>query len=356
VVWKLDMMGQLGVHPHNMSTCSPLAVGDRLFVCTSNGVDETHVILPAPAAPSFICVDRRTGDVMWTDTSPGPFILHGQWASPSFAVLGGWPQVLFPGGDGWLYGFEPEGDGAGGAKLLWKFDANPKTSKYSVRGKSNRNHLIAFACVYDGLVYIAVGEDPEHGEGLGHLWCIDPGRRLDGSDVSPELAVDAEGQPLARRRLQAVDPNAGERAIANPASAVVWHYMHGDINGNGKIELEEELYRSISTPAIVDDIAYVPDFSGIVHCLNARTGEPYWTHDMFSQCWGSALVADGKVYVGNEEGTLLVFHHSSDRAVALPGGNPLAANDMKNSVFLTPIVANNVLYVTTKSRLYAIGR
>jgi len=35
VVWRLDMMAQLGVSPHNMSTCCPLIVGDRLFVCTS---------------------------------------------------------------------------------------------------------------------------------------------------------------------------------------------------------------------------------------------------------------------------------------------------------------------------------
>jgi outer membrane protein assembly factor BamB len=355
VVWKLDMMGSLGVFPHNMSTCSPLVVGDRLFVCTSNAVDETHVNIPAPDAPSFICMDRRTGEVLWTDNSPGPHILHGQWASPSSGVLGGRPQVLFPGGDGWLYSFTPEGDGAGGAKLLWKFDANPKTSLYRMRGGSDRNTLVAFACIYDGLVYLTVGDDPEHGEGPGHLWCIDPGYRFDGSDVSPELALDAEGKPLPRRRVQAVDTNAGEQAVPNPDSAVVWHYTQSDVNGNGKIEYEEEFHRSIGIPAIVDDILYVTDFSGVLHCLDAKAGKLFWSHDMFSQCWGSALVADSKVYVGNEQGDLLIFRHSPIREVALPGGAPLAAIDMRNSMFLTPIVANNVLYVPTKNRLVAIG-
>ena len=46
-------------------------------------------------------------------------------------MLGGVPQVIFGGGDGWLYSFAPEGDGKGNAKLLWKFDCNPKTSHYS---------------------------------------------------------------------------------------------------------------------------------------------------------------------------------------------------------------------------------
>jgi outer membrane protein assembly factor BamB len=355
VMWKLDMLGTLGVFPHNMSACSPLAVGDRLFVCTSNGVDESHINIPAPDAPSFICVDRRTGEVLWTDNSPGPYILNGQWGSPSFGVLGGRPQVLFPGGDGWLYSFDPEGDGAGHAKLLWKFDANPKTSVYNLRALSTRSALVAFASICDGLVYLAVGDNPDHGAPPGHLWCIDPGRKLDGSDVSAELAVDARGNPLPRRRVQAVDPQAGEWAVPNPDSAVVWRYTGGDLNGNGKLDYEEEFHRSLSAPTVVDDIAYVPDFSGIVHCLDARTGKSHWTYDMFSQCWSSALFADGKVYVGNEQGNLLVFRHSADRSTALPGGKPLAEIDMRNSILLTPIVANNVLYVPTKNRLVAIG-
>jgi outer membrane protein assembly factor BamB len=293
--------------------------------------------------------------VLWTDNSPGPFILNGQWGSPSFGVLGGRPQVLFPGGDGWLYSFDPEGNGSGSAKLLWKFDANPKTSVFNLRGLSTRNAVVAFASICDGRVYFNVGDEPEHGEGPGQLWCIDPGRRLDGSDVSAELAVDAGGSPLPRRREQAVDPQAGERAVANPDSAVVWHYTGGDLNRNSKLDYEETFHRSISAPTVVDDIVYVPDFSGIVHCLDARTGKPHWTYDMFSSCWSSALVADGKVYVGNEQGILLVFRHSADRNTALPGGKPLAEIDMRNSIFLTPIVANNVLYVPTKNRLVAIG-
>ena len=31
-------------------------------------------------------------------------------------------------------------------------------------------------------------------------------------------------------------------------------------------------------------------------------GELYWKHDTMSHIWGSTLVADGKVYVGNEDG------------------------------------------------------
>ena len=47
-VWKLDMIKELGVFPHNLSTSSPLVVGDMVFAVTSNGVDEDHINIPAP--------------------------------------------------------------------------------------------------------------------------------------------------------------------------------------------------------------------------------------------------------------------------------------------------------------------
>src|SRR4051812_47577214 len=187
VVWVYDMMKELGVSQHNMADCSVTSAGDKLFVCTSNGVDEAHNGIPAPQAPSFIALDKNTKKVLWTDRSPGLNILHGQWSSPAYAVLGGVPQVMFGGGDGWLYSFDPAGDGKGNSKMLWKFDCNPKTSHYALN-KATRNHIIGTPVVYDGRVYVAVGEDPEHGEGTGHLWCIDPTKR---GDVSPELAFNS---------------------------------------------------------------------------------------------------------------------------------------------------------------------
>ncbi|MEM8947618.1 MAG: serine/threonine protein kinase, partial [Planctomycetota bacterium] len=189
VVWIYNMMEELGISQHNMCSCSVTAAGDILFVNTSNGVDVEHNYIPAPDAPSFFAMNKNTGEVLWTDGSPEKNILHGQWSSPTYGVFGDQPQVIFAGGDGWVYSFDPQGDGAGNAKLLWKFDANPKTSVWELGGRGTRNNIIATPVIYKGNVYVAVGQDPEHGEGIGHLWCIDPNKR---GDVSPELAFNAE--------------------------------------------------------------------------------------------------------------------------------------------------------------------
>jgi outer membrane protein assembly factor BamB len=359
VIWTLDMMKELGVAPHNMSACSVTTAGDLLFVCTSNGVDVEHNYIPSPAAPSFLCLDKNTGKILWSDASPGGNILHGQWSSPSYGVLGGQPQVIFGGGDGWLYSFDPKGDGNGKSKLLWKFDCNPKTALYTLGPTATRNHIIGSPVIYDGLIYVAVGEDPEHGEGIGHLWCIDPTKR---GDVSSELAFNSADPktPIAHKRVQAVVEKDGDFARPNPNSAAVWHFSHEDQNGDGKVDFEETMHRSIGSVAIKDDILYIADFSGLFHCLDAKTGKQHWAYDMLASAWGSPLIVDGKVYIGDEDGDVAIFKHSADPNVAMKkeGGEQkpyYGEINMGSSIYSTPIVANNVLYISNRTHLFAIA-
>jgi outer membrane protein assembly factor BamB len=124
IIWKYDMMDDLGVFPHNASNCSVLIVDDVVYVCTSNGQDWTHSNIPSPLAPSFIAVHKKTGEFLGEDDANiGPRIFHGQWSSPSLAIVNGKKQVLFGGGDGWLYAFDPkpvEADDTSLLALFWR--------------------------------------------------------------------------------------------------------------------------------------------------------------------------------------------------------------------------------------------
>ncbi len=354
VIWMYDMMKELGVSQHNMCSCSVTAIGDLLFVCTSNGVDESHITLPAPDAASFICLDKNSGKLLWSDKSPGMNILHGQWSSPAYGVLGGVPQVIFAGGDGWLYSFRGDAGKDGAPELLWKFDANPKESEYLLGGRGTRNEIIATPVIYEGLVYLGVGQDPEHGEGEAHLWCIDPTKR---GDVSPTLVFNSKDPttPIPHKRLQAAEADKGDIVRDNPNSAVVWHYHKIDSDGDGKFSFEETMHRTIGTVVIkpVEEdgktyhILLLADFSGLVHCLDAITGERYWTHDMLAASWGSALISDGKMYVGDEDGDVTIFKHSPKLEI-------INEINMGNSVYSSPVAANGVLYICNKTHLFAI--
>ncbi len=356
VIWVFNMMGpEMGVSQHNMCSCSVTSYGDLLMVNTSNGLDESHLNLPAPDAPSFICMNKNTGEVLWTDRSPGKNILHGQWSSPAVAELGGVAQVIFPGGDGFLYSFAANEGKDGKPELLWKFDCNPKTTKWVLGGEGTRNNLIATPVAYDGLVYIAVGQDPEHGEGEGHLWCIDPTKR---GDISPTLAmkIDDDGKrvPIPHRRIQAVEEEKGEVEVDNPNSGVVWHYSMFDGNEDGEIDFEEEMHRTIGTVAIKDDVLYIADFSGLIHCLDAKgskDGKPilHFTYDMLAQSWGSPLIADGHVFIGDEDGDVAIFEFGPENP------EPIAEINMGSSVYSTPVAAHESIFISTKDKLFSIG-
>ena len=289
VLWKFDMMEEVGSQPHNMANSSPVVYGDLIYVSTSNGQDESHVNIPSPKAPAIIAVNKKTGKLAWEDNSVFDKILHGQWASPTVAKIGDTVQVIHGQGDGWIRGYD-----ALSGKKLWEFDCNPKDSVWP----KTRNELISTAVVYEGKVYISNGQDPEHGEGVGHMYCIDPTKRGD---------ITKDG--------------------------LVWHY--------------DKIRRSISTPAIKDGIVYQADFSGFLHALDAKTGQVYWTHDVFAAVWGSPMLIDGKIYLGDEDGDVVILQEGKVKKV-------IAEINMGSSVYSTPVPANGALYIVNRNQLYAL--
>ncbi len=290
IIWKFDMIEEVGSQPHNMSNSSPVSFGDLIYVSTSNGQDESHVHIPSPKAPAIIAVNKKTGKLVWEDNSVGERILHGQWCSPAVGKIGGVDQVVMGQGDGWVRGYE-----AMTGKKLWEFDSNPKDSVWP----KTRNEVISTPVIYDNKVYIANGQDPEHGEGVGHLYCIDGSKR---GDITQ--------------------------------SGMVWHY--------------DKIRRSISSGAIYDGMIFYADFSGFLHCLDVKTGKPFWVHDMFAAIWGSPLVVDGKVYLGDEDGDIAILQATREKKV-------IAEINMGSSVYCTPVPANGALIIANRNQLYAIA-
>jgi outer membrane protein assembly factor BamB len=290
IIWQFDMMEEVGSYPHNMSNSSPVVWGNLIYVSTSNGQDESHVNIPSPRAPSIIALDKQTGKLVWEDNSVEDRILHGQWSTPSVGRIGGVLQVVSAQGDGWVRGYEAES-----GKKLWEFDTNPKDAVWP----RTRNELIATPVIYEDRVYIANGQDPEHGEGVGHMYAIDATKR-------------------------------------------------GDITTTGRVWHFEKIRRAISTAAIADGLLYVADFSGYLHCLDAKTGQEYWVHDVLAAVWGSPMLVDGRVYLGDEDGDIVVMQHGKEMKV-------LAEMNMGSAVYSTVVPANGTLFVNNRTHLFALS-
>jgi len=106
VVWRFDMIEEVGSLPHNLANSSPVSFGDLVYVSTSNGQDESHVNIPSPKAPAIIAVNKKTGKLVWEDNSVFDKILHGQWSSPTVGKIGGVDMLIHAQGDGWIRGYE----------------------------------------------------------------------------------------------------------------------------------------------------------------------------------------------------------------------------------------------------------
>jgi len=320
VIWRYDMRDELGVFPHNMTSSSPLVVGAKLFVTTSNGSDWAGKHMPAPDAPALICLDKTSGKLLAVERSGiSRRTLTSNWSSPAYGVVAGRPMVVFGGGDGFCYGFdanipstneEPREEQAPDApppaptiKELWRCDCNPPSHK-TKDGKPIKygdadgpSEIIATPVIYQDRVYVAVGQEPEQGDGVGALTCIDATKT-------------------------------------------------GDITASGKVWTYDKISRSLSTPSIANDLLFIADFAGVIHCLDLKTGQPQWTQDTESHIWGSTLLVDGKVYVGNENGLLTILAAGREKKT-------LGTIDFRDAVYSTPVAANGVLFVATQNNLFA---
>jgi len=294
IVWQLDMPA-LGVFPHEACNSGVLALGDLLFVSTSNGQNEGHTIVPSPHAPSLIAVNKHTGELVWRAIGAGDKVLHGSWSTPVAASVNGRMQVLFGGGDGWLRAYD-----AASGEEIWRFDGNPKDARWLPRaGVLSRSFIVALPVVVDGRVFLAMGQSPGHGNAPSLVYAIDP-----------------KGQ--------------------------------GDVTKSGLIWTSRDVGRVVSTPVVKDGLLYVGDVGGTVYCLDASTGVQLWKHETNDEIWGCFLMVGDHLYVGNAGGLMTVLR-------AGPRKEVLAQIEMDAPLYSRPAVVGDSLYLATANRLYRIG-
>ncbi len=312
ILWIYDMRKELGVFPHNIASNYALVVDGKVYAATSNGVDWSHTNLPAPQAPSFVCLDAETGKYeaeIPADLKISENIMHCNWASPCAATVDGKTQIIFGAGDGWIYGLGTAAekvkidDEISELPVRWKYNACPKEYRLDEKGEKRKyaefdgpSEIISTPVYAEGLVFIAIGQDPEHGEGVGMLSAIDP---KDSGDLTDKPAWTFKG-----------------------------------------------IERTISTPAVKDGLVYVPDYTGRLFCLDAKTGKEYWKFDTKGHIWSNPLIVDGKVYLGNEEGELFILAEGKEL-------KEIASIEFPSSIMGTPTAANGVLYISTHTHLYA---
>jgi outer membrane protein assembly factor BamB len=271
-------------------------------------------------------LDKVTGLLVATDGERiGPSIFHSTWSSPALGEVNGRELIIFCGGDGIVYAFEPfagnviqaspearkaSGIGTGlmannvvKLKKVWQFDCDPDAPKEAVhRFNGNRrespSNIKSMPVFHRNRVYVTVGGDLWWGKNQAWIKCIDATKT-------------------------------------------------GDITKTGEVWSYPLERHCMSTPAIHNGLIWVGDSGHKIHCLDAETGKPYWTHAVEGEVWASPLVADEKTYFATRQGEVLIFKADKEKKL-------LAAIDMKSPISGSPVAANGILYITTMTHLYAV--
>ena len=315
IIWRFDMLREVNAWPFNAINSAVLIRNNSLFVGTGSVRSDEYFKDESWAAkvdawkakykksdydsPSLIVLDKATGKLMARDRENiFAETFHGAHASPALATVDGRDLIIYGGGNGTCYAFDPDftpgsADAPADLKCVWKFNC--------LNERITRAEIIATPVFYKNRVYVAIGNDlAKSGSmaGPGRLVCID--------------ATQA-----------------------------------GDISGSGKVWSYDEIRSSACTVAIADGILYTGDAAGNIYCFDADTGKLFWRHTARHPVWSSPLAVDGKVYFGLHEGGVMVFAQGKEKKL-------IAENLGNADIISSPAVANGVLYYASQRHLFAL--
>jgi outer membrane protein assembly factor BamB len=181
---------------------------------------------------------------------------------------------------------------------------------------------------------VVTGHDPATGTELWRAEGLNPaGDGIYRIIASPFVHGDVIYAPSRERPLLAV--KAGGRGDVS-RSHVLWRFMNGP---------------DVPTPVTDGTYLYVINDRGIMWCLDAKSGKEVYARQRLRPATysGSPVLADGKIYVTNEDGLTSVVK-------AGPSFEVLAENDFDDYTLSSPAIAGGRMFIRTTKFLWAIGK
>jgi outer membrane protein assembly factor BamB len=385
IAWKVPIAGR--------GFSSPILWGDKIFLTTAVPASTEQAAQPgsgdggrrgsgggvgAGREHKFVvmCLDRNTGKTLWervaTTAAPheGYHGRYGSFASNTPATDGKYLYAFF--GSRGLYTYDLDG------KLIWKKNFQPMRMRLQF-GEG-------VAPVIDGnSLYLKF--DQEQGSHLlaldkntgKELWRVD---RDEVSSWSEPLVVTHNGRKQvvvsASNKVRSYDPATGK--VIWETSGLGTNVIPAPVTTNGivyvmsghrepnllavKLGREGDLTNSdailwtndrgnayTAAPVLHDGKLYFISDNGMLSCLNAATGEPYYKQQRLPKPYNfkaSPVGAGGKLYLATEEGDVVVVRMGEKFEV-------LATNTMPNEFFVsTPAIADGSIYIRGQNALYCV--
>jgi outer membrane protein assembly factor BamB len=391
IAWRAAIPGR--------GNSSPVLWGDKIFLTTAVPTDATTATTPPTATSAaqerrqgrgpggganagrehrfvVMCLDRRSGKVLWERVAKvatpheGYHHQYGSFASNTPVTDGKHVYAFF--GSRGIYCYDLNG------KLVWEKAFQPMRMRLGF-GEG-------VATVLDGNS-LFLKFDQEQGS---HLLALDKqtGKELwrvardEGSSWSPPLIVTHNGRKQmvvsASSKVRSYDPGTGKliwecaglgsNVIPAPLiHAGVVYVMsghrepnllaiqlgrEGDLTGTDAVLWSNNRGNSYTgSPVLHDGKLYFVTDSGMLSCLDARTGKPHYLQQRLPRSYNfksSPVGANGKLYLATEEGDVVVVKMGEKYEV-------LAVNTLTDQMFIaTPAIAGGSIYLRSQEALYCI--
>ncbi len=126
---------------------------------------------------------------------------------------------------------------------------------------------------------------------------------------------------------------------------------HGDVTNTHVLWRYRKALPNTPSPLLYQGVIYLIR-DGILTTVNPETGEAFKQARLtgaLGHYWSSPVAADGKIFIGSEEGKIVVLR-------AAPQWEILAVNNLDEEIFATPAIVDSRLYVRTRTALYCFAR
>jgi outer membrane protein assembly factor BamB len=323
VLWKRPLgSGNHQERKQNMSTPSPVTDGTHVWVMTGTGILKAFDFSGAEKWRRDIPKDYGRLGLNWGYGS-SPLLYHD---ALYIQVLHGMrtddPSYLL------------RIDKATG-RTVWRVE-RPTSARFESPDSYTTPALLRYGTSTEIVVTggdVVTGHDPDSGKELWRANGLNPDN--DGSYrivASPVVHGDVIVAPTRERPMLVL--KAGGRGDVT-RTHVLWSFGSGP---------------DVPTPVTDGTYLYVVNDRGIMFCLDLKTGREHYGRQRLrpGTYSGSPVLADGKIYITNEDGTTSVF-------AAAPKFELLAENKLDDYTLSSIAVKDGQLFLRTAGWLWAIG-
>ena len=379
VAWKAPYGGR----------STPVVFGDRLYLLNAVGKGPT-------LQERLVAFNADTGKVLWehkfnlylSDVPPHRIA----WASPAVDTATG--NVYAFGGAGVLLGLSPAG------KVMWERSLGEDFGLLTTHGGRTVSPII------DGDLVIVSGVTFQWGEHRSgaHRWLAfdkrtgetvyvsgPGGRPYDTTYAAPIIAEVAGTRLLIQGGSDgvtyAIKPQTGELvwkyeiskrgintgAVVHDGTAILTHSeenlesnemgMMVAVNAAARGPITKESIRwqtvgwqgGFSSPVLDGARIYQLDNGANVAAFDATTGKQIWIQNLGTIQKASPVLADGKLYVGTENGKFFILEPGPTGAKVLDE-DQLGTEQQPEAIIASVAVSNGRVFLVTDANLYCIGR